>query len=292
MLWRGQRRCPRGRRSTRRRQHVRLSQSPCLRRRRSHGCRRRRRPLSSPPKPLPFTPIPTPPTQPSPGMRFEPTQRHRNGPVIELQAVQPLWSMGIPNWAKVAWSTLKSALPTNEDWEVWIDWYEERLRGGSRSKDYELIFASVPARGMGKGSSSRERMDQSASPAVGRRRPQGRGFTEAAGGPLFGSTTCGRTDSYRAQRKQSLKIKKPREIFSNKSRRKAAELRERLFCVQADTRLQRTLTLLDDRLAPPIEAIRVGLVLSSLRSLASERRPRVQHRGGAQRARVGPNCGA
>ena len=52
--------------------------------------------------------------------------------------------MGIPNWAKVAWSTLKSALPTNEDWEVWIDWYEERLRGGSQSKDYELIFASVP----------------------------------------------------------------------------------------------------------------------------------------------------
>jgi hypothetical protein len=38
----------------------------------------------------------------------------------------------------------------------------------------------------------------------------------------------------------------------------------------ADGRLQRTLALLDERLAPPIEAIRVGLVLSSLRSLESD----------------------
>ncbi len=60
------------------------------------------------------------------------------------RAVQPLWSMGIPNWALVAWSKLKFALPRNEDWGVWIDWYEERLRGGSRSEAYELVFASVP----------------------------------------------------------------------------------------------------------------------------------------------------
>jgi hypothetical protein len=58
--------------------------------------------------------------------------------------------------------------------------------------------------------------------------------------------------------------------FLDESRRKAAELSERLVRVQADTRLQRTLTLLNDRLAPPIEAIRVGLVLSSLRSLESD----------------------
>ena len=36
-----------------------------------------------------------------------------------------------------------------------------------------------------------------------------------------------------------------------------------------DVRLQRTLALLDERLSPPIEAIRPGLVLSSLRSLES-----------------------
>ena len=42
--------------------------------------------------------------------------------------------------------------------------------------------------------------------------------------------------------------------------------------VQVDTRLQRTVGLLDDRLTPPIESIRVGLVLSSLRSLESDAR--------------------
>jgi hypothetical protein len=60
--------------------------------------------------------------------------------------------------------------------------------------------------------------------------------------------------------------------FLDESRRKAKELRERLVRVQADTRLQRTLGLLDERLAPPIESIRVGLVLSSLRSLESDAR--------------------
>lgn len=39
--------------------------------------------------------------------------------------------------------------------------------------------------------------------------------------------------------------------------------------VQADVRLQRTLALLGERLSPPIESIRPGLVLSSLRSLDS-----------------------
>jgi hypothetical protein len=39
----------------------------------------------------------------------------------------------------------------NHNWDVWIDWYEERLRGGSRGKDYELVFASVPAEEWDKG---------------------------------------------------------------------------------------------------------------------------------------------
>jgi hypothetical protein len=40
--------------------------------------------------------------------------------------------------------------------------------------------------------------------------------------------------------------------------------------VQVDVRLQRTLVLLDERLSPPIESIRPGLVLSSLRALESD----------------------
>jgi hypothetical protein len=55
-----------------------------------------------------------------------------------------LWSNGLPGWASKAWSFLRSALPSDEDWEVWIDWYEQRLRGGSHGKDYELAFVKVP----------------------------------------------------------------------------------------------------------------------------------------------------
>jgi len=56
----------------------------------------------------------------------------------------PLWSRGAPEWAEDAWAALQAALPRGADWEVWIEWYEERLRGGSRGETYEVIFASVP----------------------------------------------------------------------------------------------------------------------------------------------------
>jgi len=59
-------------------------------------------------------------------------------------ADSPLWSLGAPRWAKTASNRLQSALPPGEDWEVWIDWYEDCLQGRSRGEAYELVFASVP----------------------------------------------------------------------------------------------------------------------------------------------------
>ena len=58
--------------------------------------------------------------------------------------------------------------------------------------------------------------------------------------------------------------------FLDESLRKAEELRERLMRVQADVRLQRTMALLNERLSPPMQSIRVGLLLSSLQSLESD----------------------
>ncbi len=55
-----------------------------------------------------------------------------------------LWSRQRPDWAEDAWEELKAVLPMDEDWSVWIDWYEDRLRGRSRGEAYELAFASVP----------------------------------------------------------------------------------------------------------------------------------------------------
>jgi hypothetical protein len=56
----------------------------------------------------------------------------------------PLWPEETPGWAAEAWAALRSALPKVGDWEVWFDWCEERLRGGSRGEAYELVFATVP----------------------------------------------------------------------------------------------------------------------------------------------------
>ena len=56
----------------------------------------------------------------------------------------PLWSDDPPDWAADGWDSLKTALPSDQGWDVWVTWYEERLSGGSRAEDYELVFASVP----------------------------------------------------------------------------------------------------------------------------------------------------
>ena len=63
---------------------------------------------------------------------------------VNTASDRPLWSNGAPEWAGRAWLSLQEALPEGENWEVWIDWYEERLRGVSRGEAYELVFASVP----------------------------------------------------------------------------------------------------------------------------------------------------
>ncbi len=56
-----------------------------------------------------------------------------------------IWSAGRDEiWANNAWAKLRATLPKDEDWDVWIEWYAERLRGGSRGEAYELVFATVP----------------------------------------------------------------------------------------------------------------------------------------------------
>ena len=66
----------------------------------------------------------------------------RNG--AAALADRPLWSQGSPDWAGDRWAKLQAALPKGEDWDVWINWYEERLRSVSRDEAYDLAFATVP----------------------------------------------------------------------------------------------------------------------------------------------------
>ena len=67
-------------------------------------------------------------------------QNQKVGNVVDL----PLWLRARPQWANIAWAELQALLPDRDNWDVWIDWYEERLRGGSPGEAYELVFASVP----------------------------------------------------------------------------------------------------------------------------------------------------
>ena len=70
--------------------------------------------------------------------------RRRHETSIGAFLSAPLWRQHEPRWARLAVESLQAALPRNEDWAVWIDWYAGQLRGGPRDGAYEIVFASVP----------------------------------------------------------------------------------------------------------------------------------------------------
>ena len=50
----------------------------------------------------------------------------------------PLWPKGIPKTVARHWTTMKTfLLSKNEDWQVWIEWYEDRLWGRPAHADFE-----------------------------------------------------------------------------------------------------------------------------------------------------------
>lgn len=55
-------------------------------------------------------------------------------------AVLPLWLDGAPPWASKEWAALKTELVSRPvgHWDVWIDWYEARLRGEPGNEDEEV----------------------------------------------------------------------------------------------------------------------------------------------------------
>ncbi len=64
-----------------------------------------------------------------------------------------LWPGRLPAWVLEAWDELKRALlASGDDWIVWTDWYEERLKGrpglqsqsGGELLNLEVARAAVP----------------------------------------------------------------------------------------------------------------------------------------------------
>ena len=64
----------------------------------------------------------------------------------ELRAA-PLWRSGEPDWAREAWADLKSYLAQfpEEHWEVWTDWYEDRLAGRPINTALERDRIAIPS---------------------------------------------------------------------------------------------------------------------------------------------------
>ncbi len=66
-----------------------------------------------------------------------------NRGVVPTEFVEkPLWVFNSPYDLKEYWEALKAfLLRQNENWEVWTDWYEDRLQGKPSNKDLERAIA-------------------------------------------------------------------------------------------------------------------------------------------------------
>ena len=74
--------------------------------------------------------------------RFDATAARRLG--AHRLTDLPLWPEGPADWTEADWRGLKLALARDQGWDVWIDWYEDRLRGGTRGEAHELAFVRAP----------------------------------------------------------------------------------------------------------------------------------------------------
>jgi hypothetical protein len=64
---------------------------------------------------------------------------------VSLALSSTLWSTATPDWAFEAWAQLERALlDAKEDWEVWTNWYEARLKGAGADQTIEVARATIP----------------------------------------------------------------------------------------------------------------------------------------------------
>ncbi|WP_162009705.1 toll/interleukin-1 receptor domain-containing protein [Methylocystis heyeri] len=80
-----------------------------------------------------------------------------SGSAPKALASKPLWPDGEPPWARDLRVSLRFALPPQNDWQVWFDWYDRRLAGVSDPEEVELVFATVPESERAKGPAAANR---------------------------------------------------------------------------------------------------------------------------------------
>jgi hypothetical protein len=74
--------------------------------------------------------------------------RLEQGKTASVIAGSPLWPNGPPLWQPdplwSLWQDMKEALhATNEDWQVWTIWYDDRLEGRVRNEERELAYVRI-----------------------------------------------------------------------------------------------------------------------------------------------------
>jgi hypothetical protein len=69
-----------------------------------------------------------------------------NGTSAVAIAQLALWPGGTPpEWTTLRWDNLKRKLISlGVGWEVWVNWYEDRLAGNTRSQEHEFVYTNVP----------------------------------------------------------------------------------------------------------------------------------------------------
>lgn len=79
------------------------------------------------------------------GVSADATHLDEGMPAATLIA-RKLWPNGLPDWAADQWTSLKANLftATTEDWGVWTDWYEARLRGDPVNIHLDRAKAKIP----------------------------------------------------------------------------------------------------------------------------------------------------
>ena len=70
--------------------------------------------------------------------------KHDESQSLHELSMSPLWPGGTPDTVLHNWGEMKAhLLVAGEDWQVWTDWYDDRLRGAAACREVELDRVSV-----------------------------------------------------------------------------------------------------------------------------------------------------
>lgn len=184
---------------------------------------------------------------------------------VEL-AGMPLWPNGAPDWASEAWRTLRSALlAAGQDWEVWTDWYEARLAGDAARPPIEALEvarAMIPDEIWKKGPAV-------VNGEIRRLIEEHRSLQQHPAAFQF-RVVDDKLDSL-PDDARPIDAQDARDLY-DEAKRKGRQLKDRLQRAQADENIRIHVDLLLARLGSSYADMRLGLMLSVLRSLESDAR--------------------